>query len=548
VYSQDNYQLSIPEHRFKVDEKHQLVICKIDLTALPDLSSYTSVSLVLDDQSFEFVQSPDLIDHKTVYEITRQDKTYSLYFSAIPLVSIHSDMPIVDEPKRLSNFSFADDNEIKTSLLGIELRGGSSQFHPKKTYDLEFWEDELGEDNKDMQFGNLREDDDWILDGLYNEPLRLRAFSSHKLWLDMHEPYYLEDEDEAKSGADVMFVDLVINDEYVGVYMLSEQVDRKQLKLKKFKNGEIRGELYKSNTWQHSNSLFFRLLSYDNELATWGDYEVKLPDPEDAIDWKPLYDFTDFVINSPLETFHQSIGQAVYIENAIDYFIFINITRARDNTGKNIYTAKYAQDEPYFFVPWDLDGVFGNDWRGEKDTAYDDVLTNGLFNRLLKNTPTEALKTQLKNRWFELRETVLSDAAISSRLLDNYTFLKDNKIYDRESKIWTNYDFQSDSRDYMMNWLANRLEFLDAHFNEALNVETFGDANSTDIKIYPNPVKDILSVKLKKEASYQLFNVHGVLLQTGILNRTNTSIHLKTYTNGVYFLNMNTKTFKIIKN
>ena len=101
---------------------------------------------------------------------------------------------------------------------------------------MEFWNDTLGAVTSDVSFGELRTDDDWILDALYNEPLRLRSYVANKLWLSIHQnPYYIDERPNAKSAADVMYVEVFLNGNYNGIYNLSEQVDKKQLKLKSYK-------------------------------------------------------------------------------------------------------------------------------------------------------------------------------------------------------------------------------------------------------------------------------------------------------------------------
>ena len=46
--------------------------------------------------------------------------------------------------------------DVIVSKIGIEIRGGFSQTFPKKTYDLEFWDDELGND-----FIRIKPPEDW---------------------------------------------------------------------------------------------------------------------------------------------------------------------------------------------------------------------------------------------------------------------------------------------------------------------------------------------------------------------------------------------------
>ena len=148
----------------------------------------------------------------------------------------------------------------------------------KKTYDLEFWNDEIGADTKNVQFGELRLDDDWILDALYNEPLRLRSYVANKIWLQMHTPNYLSEEPNAKAGANVKYVEMFVNHQYNGIYNLSEQIDPKQLKLVKF-NNTMSGELYKGISW--GATTFTALPNYNNELRQWSGYEFKHPKEEE---------------------------------------------------------------------------------------------------------------------------------------------------------------------------------------------------------------------------------------------------------------------------
>lgn len=375
----------------------------------------------------------------------------------------------------------------------------------------------------------------------------MRAYSSHQLWLDIHTPYYLDEEEEAKAGADVMYADVFLNNEYIGIYMLSEQVDKKQLKLKSY-NGNIRGELYKAESWDTGNITFTGLPDYDNSSEIWGGYELKLPDSDDIIDWGNLYNFTDFVMNSETNVFVDQISEELKIENAIDYFIFLNLLRATDNYGKNIYTAKYNEGEPYFFVPWDLDGVFGTSYTGENDATTTGFQTNGLFNRLFLVEADYNIAISLSARWAELRNGVLSDAALDARLCGNYDLLKDNMVYARESMVWQNYDYNVTTKDYMTDWLTDRLIYLDGYFNyETLSTEI---SNTEQFIIYPNPATDYIYIKssFNETESYQIFDTQGASVHNGTIDPENNLIKLRDLAKGFYFLKIKNTVKKIILN
>lgn len=456
--------IEIPENHFGIDNDISLVLSLLDNNAdYSDLSGFSEVTISLNGDNYTFDSVPNSLDYSNSYSISNSINQYTIYFTELPIITIQSDSMIMDEPKVLGAFTYADEDQVVVSNIGIEIRGGLSQTFPKKTYDLEFWEDEIGEDTQNVQFKNLRDDDDWILDAIYNEPLRIRSHISHKLWLDMHTLYYQDEEPEAKSGADVEFVEIFINGNYNGLYNLSEQVDRKQLKLKKLNDeGEIRGELYKGDK-DDASTLFESLIPFDNTIPEWGGHELKHPDEDDVINWENLFNFTDFVINSSDADFNGGIWDEFNKDNYSDHFIFLNLLSAQDNTGKNIFLAKYNTDEPYFYVPWDLDGVFGTDFRGDNRNRTEDILTNGFIDRVIDLNPGD-YNACVSNRWSELRSSLLQTQNLISLFEDEYAYLDNNKLYERESLVYPNYDFSQTDLDYLLTWLEERLCFLDMYF------------------------------------------------------------------------------------
>jgi len=544
--AQDSITLTIPINRYQIDSTNGIIICNSDISKFPELGSYDSVALAL-DSTFNFTSNPGKISHKTSYTVEKGGTEYRLYFSKFPLIAIKAPQ-ILDEPKKPATFVYADLDGIKKSDMGIETRGGSSQYFPKKTYDLEFWEDATGDDNKDMQFCDLREDDDWILDALYNEPLRLRAFSAHKLWLDLHSPFYLAEEEDAKSGADVMYVDVFLNNTYNGIYMLSEQVDSKQLELKSFKKDKIRGELYKSEAVLNYATYFANATPYDNTKERWDGFELKHPDEDERIDWSKLHGFVDFVANSSDGEFDAGIAERVHVGNALDYFIFLNVLRAADNRGKNYYIAKYNQDNPYFFVPWDLDGTFGLKFDGTYASVTDGILSNTLFDRLFKNLPTEGIKQKVYARYTELRLGVLSKENILKRLGENYNLLKENKIYEREALVWANYPFDKEAKTYIDDWMMTRMDFLDQYFAGFNLGITTQENKQQKFLIYPNPASSFISVEsdIESKTSYKIYTIQGQSVQLGSIDPVDHKINVQRLNTGMYLLAIGNTTQKIL--
>ncbi len=59
---------------------------------------------------------------------------------------------------------------------------------------------------------------------------------------------------------------------------------------------------------------------------------------------------------------------------------------------------------------------------------------------------------------------------------------------------------------------------------------------NNNITIYPNPVKDLLHIESKEDASCKLMTVVGTVLQQGTLNTGGNSISLKTIPVGMYIV------------
>ncbi len=537
--------INIPENHFRIDENNSLIVSHFEeIDNYTNITGFNEIIIILGQNNFYFNSIPANLEYSDSYLITdvNTSNKYTLYFTQLPIISVESTSTIVDEPKILANFIYADNEQVLISNIGIELRGVTSQSYPKKTYDLEFWEDDIGEETKKVQFGDLRSDDDWILDALYNEPLRLRSYVANKLWLEMHTPSYLDEESNAKSGANVMYVEMFLNGQYNGVYNLSEQIDKKQLKLKSFTDN-IRGELYKGISW--GASTFTDLPSYDNASRVWSGYEIKYPKDDEITDWDNVYQFTDFVMNSSDIDFTNSIWTKFEVDNYSDYFVFLNLIRATDNTGKNIYLAKYKTDDPYFYVPWDLDGCFGTIWDGTNENITDDILSNGFINRVIEINPNN-ISSGISNKWFDFRDNILNNA-LSNSILEQYNFLQNNKIYEREAIVYPNYSFGQEDLSYMLTWLENRLAYLDTYFGSVLSI----DENILSIKtnvIYPNPAKNkvyITSTNSLIGKEFKIFNNLGQLSSKGVIE--NDFISIENLEIGYYLIRLENNSYRLIK-
>lgn len=344
--------------------------------------------------------------------------------------------------------------------------------------------------SEDTQLLNLRKDNVWILDAGQADLFRLRNRIATELWNDMaHEPYYSEREPNALSGVRGQMVELFLNDEYRGVYCLTENMDRKEMKLKKYNNttGEIRGGLWKSEGYGYSLMWDCTEL-YDNTKKTWNVFEAKYPDVDNVgeTDYSTLWNAIHFVVNSSDETFNTEVAEYFDLPVIIDYYIFLNVLNAFDNVGKNMFWAVYdkTNNKKLTLAVWDLDLTVGSVLNKEWISPEYEININMNLIERLRRLNTDHFNERCLQRYKELRNNVLSTDSIIARYTNYYDDLKSSGAAEREQAKWSgdsdiNYQTLNFKNEYayICEWIEKHMLYLDNHqFKEIgtdiLNIHT----------------------------------------------------------------------------
>lgn len=373
------------------------------------------------------------------------------------------------------------DEQVGDNTLSakIKWRGGSTNTDEKhkRNYNIKF--------DDDVKLFDMREDNNWMLDAGQPDVFRMRNRIAMDLWNDMaHKPYYADQEPKAINGVRGCMVEVFLNDEYRGIYNLSEKLDRKQMKLKKVsKSGEIHGVLYKGESFENT-SMNDSIYRYDNYSLTLLGYEVKYPEPGDdcdSTDWKPLVDANNniLILCYDDEAFEKQVEQWFDIPVIIDYAVYLSSINAIDNSGKNMFWAIYDKEVSncMTLAPWDLDCTFGQRWGGsliteEKDQTSPDHLIDvdiaGFFN--LYRTNALHFNDRLNERYQELRQNgnVLSTESLIQRFTKYYNAIKKSGAAQRETNKWSgdsdikgeeiNFDKEY---EYICNWITKHMEAVD---------------------------------------------------------------------------------------
>lgn len=145
--------------------------------------------------------------------------------SNLPIVVINTDEnDIPDEPKIEATMGIIDNGVGIINFLsdpfnnydgniGIETRGNSTQGFDKKTYTVELW-DEPEEEISAPLLG-MGGEEDWILHAMVIDKTQLRIPMSFDIFRNM-----------GHYAANYRYVEVVLNGEYRGVYILTENIKR----------------------------------------------------------------------------------------------------------------------------------------------------------------------------------------------------------------------------------------------------------------------------------------------------------------------------------
>ncbi len=385
----------------------------------------------------------------------------------------------------------------------------------KRNYHIKFVDEE---DNKlDMKFfPDLRSDNNWLLDAGQVDNARIRNKAGMDLWMDLVPPmYYSHQEPKAINGVRSHIVEVFLDGKYHGFYSMSESMDRKQLKLKKFDedNKNVRGELWKTYLWNDYTLMAQEMPDRTTaHYKVWYGYEPKYPDVEDVypIRLRELVDAVNFVVNSSDEEFSAHVAAYFDIPVLKHYYILYQLLNAWDNEGKNLFWAIYDkdQDKKMVLVAWDFDATVGQDYINQKNINYDKisperklVMPHRLFRRLI-DLNVDGFMTDVKQTYYRLRKDLLSEDSIVQRYNGLIEKLQHSGAAQRETARWSgvvdlyyrdlDFDYQ---KAYIADWWHRRLVYLDTH--EFMVTPLAGDVNR-DFAVDIDDVNAVINIMVNQ--------------------------------------------------
>ncbi len=502
--------------------------------------------------------------------------------SHLPIVVIELEdqtiKEIFDEPKTIARMGIIDNgpNEINSiddpwndydGYIGIETRGNSTQGFEKKTYSVELWDEQ--ENDISASILGMGVEEDWILHAMVIDKTQLRIPMSFYLFQRM-----------GHYASNWRFVELVINEEYRGLYILTEKIkrDNDRVDIAKLDNNDLAGDSLTGGyilriDWLDDAEGFeseFEAQGGDNMFYQWYYPKAENIQEEQAeyiADW--MYEFESAVFEDDyINDAGKRYDEYIDITTFTDFLLINELSKNADGYKLSTYMHKDRDDRDGRLKAgpiWDFDQTYGmsavcsnfdtEEWTytQEQDGCEDLESMPMWWQAMMADT---IFTNHLSCRWETMRAGAFHEDSLHTWIDDQVAYL--GAAIDRNFERWDflgeaiwiepdplPLDTYQEEIDYMKNWISDRLNWLDENMpgnceNDIIVIEEPTEVqslyNDFNIELSPNPAQDFVQISAKRELEVIIHNIDGKILYINELNTMNKTIDLSHFEAGIYFV------------
>ncbi len=586
-----------PAHNAEANELHEATLYQ---GGVPEVFTYEREALR------EFLQEGDNVLAVQVHNyegLSSSDLSSNFFFSAgltnaatsyrqppfwfqSPITNISSKLPIIkintsgrsitNEPKidgtigiiwngeGAESGSNNDFNEYEGNIA-IEKRGQSSLSFPKNGYGFEL-RDAEGED-LDTSFLDFPKEEDFILHGPYSDKTLLRNA------LSMHLANRL-----GGYHSRTRHVELFINDQYEGVYLLMEKIkrDKNRIDIANLKKDDIEAdELTGGYVFKIDKGTADWTSKYDivNKRGVKIGFQYVTPNRNKIVAEQAAY-IQSYVDSAELALSLGAFGgkgfeEYVDVPSFVDHFIIKELAKDVDAYRISSYYFKEKDSEGgkmHAGPVWDFNIAWGNAnyCNGDQANGWMYSFNCDLGNPFWWNAlmSKDAFREQLACRWTELRAGPLHQDSIMSYIDEQSAFLAPAaaRNFERwpilDQYVWPNprihFSYPAEINN-LKQFVRSRLIWMDQVISSACLTSATDDVaiEVESLQIYPNPVSDMLHVQFELlETTDVKLSIHDILGSTlyqdrysgQALGRFDTAVNTSSLLSGSYILKIATPT------
>lgn len=420
------------------------------------------------------------------------------YISAqgLPVLEISFEGKSLNDTYRTGKMKLTDtDLSVVEMNAKFKTRGATAkEYTMKPSFNMKL-RDENGAE-KDSTLLGMRSMSSWILDAMAIDRICMRNRVCFDIWNEYSRLPY-ETNFGSRNGTIGKFVEVYFNGTYMGIYCMTDRINRKLLDLKKPEIDEVSGEatvrgvLYKHGT----NSI-----GAQNEYCFSEDSVAHVIGYHDAWELVEPEDYAGMQAWAPLENAYACsksfdwVKENFYLEQLAEYQMFIAALNIEDNWGNknSMVSARNVtadgNKKRFVYTPWDLDCSLGGSYKG---AHYDgNYVTGWTMESVLKastmpipfatcNSQKE-YKQLLLDAWLRGRKGALSVASVKNKLYKYRDQLVNSGAWQRSCDHWAKQKYKpcyvedlAKEIDLIIEWYENRFQSIDKYFNvtEEMSVE-----------------------------------------------------------------------------
>ncbi len=494
--------------------------------------------------------------------------------SNLPIVILNtSGATIPDEPKIDATMGIIDNGPGMTNNIndpfnhyngniGIETRGNSTQGFDKKTYSIEL-RTAANQDTSVALLG-MGKEEDWILHAMVIDKTQLRIPMS--FYLSQRMGHY---------AAHWKFVEVVLNGDYRGLYILTEKIKRDddRVDIAKLDADDLAGDSVTGGyilriDWLDNPQGFESNFNAQGGVPMF--YQWYYPKAANILPQQAAY------IEGYMDQFEEAVFASNYTNNGgtryTDYinlnsftdFLLINeLSKNSDGYKLSSYLHKDKDSKGGKLTAgpiWDFDQTYGmstvcscDDHTGwtylQNQPECEDIETMPMWwQAMMQDT---LFTNYMKCRWDGFRNNIFHEDTIHNWIDAEVATITDaiNRNFTRWSdfigeEIWAEPfpvpQTYAEEITYFKNWIDSRLAWMDANLpgNCNNNVLSVNESEKPRVKLFPNPARTEFFVEGAQGSELSIITLEGKLLYQNRVPSNVYTVDISNYDSGIYLVQL----------